>query len=193
MGLIDGIANLRSKGAEEIGPAFSQGVETVTTGLQSDGAVKDGVEAVGLPGDPSAESVNGEVSPAGAFHAPSQSTAVSPGVLSFLADPNFSFGKEIGGLIGTLPLNFSQVLLGGAASPATASGEQVISDKVGELTTRIDALMKEAANLDPSTAEGQKRLGEIQLEFSQVSRLLDALTKMLNDFNELAQRIINNL
>lgn len=192
MGLIDGIANLRPKGAEEIGPAFSQGVETVTTGLQSDGAVKDGVQALGLPGDPSAEFINGEVSPAGVFNAPSQSTALSPGVLNFLTDPNFSFGKEIGGLIDRFPPNFGQVFLGGQAAAATPSGEQVVSDKVGELTTRIDDLMKEAANLDLSTADGQKRLAQIQLEFSQISRLLEALTEMLKKFDELAQRIISN-
>ncbi len=192
MGLIDGIANLRPKGAEEIGSAVSQGIETITTGLQSDRAVADGVEALGLPGERGAESLNGEVAGAAAFVSPNQANVFSPAITSFVADPNFLFGREIGDLIGFFPPNVGQLFPGGQAAPASPSGEQVVSDKVGELTGRIDDLMKEAANLDLSTADGQKRLAQIQLEFSQISRLLEALSEMLKKFDELAQRIISN-
>lgn len=73
------------------------------------------------------------------------------------------------------------------------SGESAISNRFSDLTSGIDDLMKRAANLDLSTAEGQKELAQIQLQFSQAQRLMTALSEMLKKFNDLQERLIQNL
>ncbi len=73
------------------------------------------------------------------------------------------------------------------------SGENAVSNRFADLSSGIDDLMKRAANLDLSTAEGQKELAQIQLQFSQAQRLMTALSEMMKKFNDLQERLIQNL
>lgn len=196
MALLDGITSSREL---QSSPALDQAIATATTGVAQAGAgeVADHLETFRNASDVQAAGTLSERSFAepGAFSSPLESTAILDSPLrNFLTDASFPFQNVLRDLAvnltpGVITQSFPNATVQVAS---TKSGEDVISDKTAELGTRIDDLMKEAANLDLSTAEGQKRLAQIQLEFSQISRLMEALTEMLKKFNDLNQQIIAN-
>ncbi len=191
MALTDGITNLRTL---EPSTAVDQAIATATTGVAQAGGtqVADQLDAFSEASNTQFAAIpsDSRVSEAASFSSPLESTAILNSPLrSFITDASFPFQNVLTDLaVNLTPGVVTQAL----PAPTTKSGEDVISEKTAELSTRIDDLMKEAANLDLSTAEGQKRLAEIQLEFSQISRLMTALSEMLKKFDDLNQQIISN-
>jgi len=179
--------------------AFNSGLQTVTDGvLQTDTKTAlDSLEQFQPADDP-----GGEIAPPASF--PDPATGITT---LALADPKFSalktavlnpdlnVNQELLGLRSKLDIPFSQLIstsVEGVAANATKSGEELLGDAVLNTQSSLDDLMKRASEIDPSTAEGQKELAQIQIQFAQLSRQLQALSQMLKDFQDLMKQIINN-